>query len=928
MKTLHFLLVLLVGFSNSINAFEQKRKAKDTIVNYARMLHKKSANTELITYSDKVLKSIKIQTSEDSLMIAKLYYYTSKANYELGEYLASIKSSNNGIRYTTNSNEGIEYKGRLYADRAWPESKLFQSKKSIESLKKGIDFLANLSTISDAALDYTVNSYVLLSSELAYFGNLKEAQYYLRLAEKLYLKNKEALDKIKVDGNGNYHRYEIVLLYRKVYLLYKLGKTKKDSIELVNTIEKLEIEKNSKKFNVNERVYYSTALNHIGDWYLSHKEDSLITKEDVKAGTYYVDKSLDLILNQNYPGSYFVFKFNKCKALTKGEKLKEADDLITHLLDSLPKTSGIRPFFLAQKGLIKAKQNLKEEALNTFQRVIEKVHSGKDSLLPDYSNFKPTAVFTHSRLLRRVAEKIELYFGDDPNLKRKIARLYYLAFVQFENSYGKGKFNKEENTMLRKILLGFLKSNKKEIMTKNVTIENVLSRVESIVNKRSWQEFNQNRYTNSLTKLDSVTRRELDLKTALVIAKKGDKTQQLDSVQDLIKTHNDYVGKAFPNLQLLKDKKFNILELQKKLSKSELVLKYLILEKYLVIVSITNSSVKWQLKNWTQKERDILERVVTDNLNQNYNEEVVGLLSEHLLPDISSNKEKLIINPDGELYKLPFEILRKNNSYLIERYNISYTSNLGFIKTNSYSDKEKQEVYVYAPIYESEEKRLLATRAGFSALDGAKKEAEMVASLFSSKTYLGDEVTKDVFLESSPKASMLHLAMHAEMNAEEPGLSRLVFDEKGSFSNNVYLEELYALNLKADLAVLSACNTGLGKENAGRSLESFERAFTFAGVSSTVASLWEVPDVATSEIMKSFYQELKKGITKSEALQRAKESYILKNKETKLSNPYYWAGFVVYGDDAPVVESSSQWMIWLVLVLLLGSVFALKRNRN
>ncbi len=918
-----FIIGLLFLCVLPISAFQKK----DTVVATAQLLSSKKLPKELLEYTQKAIQSIVVASAEDSLTVTKLYYYQSKANYDLEDNLASIVSSNQGILFAPKTNTGLEYKGRLLADRAWPESKLSQTKKAVKSLKDGIEILTGLPDKNPSVLDYIVNCYVLLSSELAYLGDVTAAKHNIRLAESIYRKNKLVLDAIKVDAAGNYHRYEIVLLYRKIYLLYSYAKNKKDSLELEHTMQALEKAHGSKLFNKNERIYYTTALNHVGDWYLSYKEDLLITKADIEKGSHYINKSIDLIENKGYPGNYFSFKYNKCKALTKSNNLNEANILIDHLLDSLPKSSGIRAFFLAQKGLIQAKLKKKENAIQTFHDVITRVHKGDEVLAQDYSNFKPSKKFNESRLIRRVTEKLELYFGDDPEVKKRVAQLYHIALLQFENSYGKAKFNSKENNLLRKILLGFLTAKKEGNGLDHIPLSDILSKSETIINRRTWQQFNQNRYTNSLSKLDSLTAIDLELRTALVIAKQKEKASAIDSIQSLMNQHETFTKKVYPKLDLLREHKFELSALQYKLADDELVLKYLLLENHLAIFSITSKELTWQLIPWTLKEQELVSDITSSIVNRKFTAEKSKLLSNVLIPSISKNIKKIIINPDGELYKIPFEVLTYNTSSLLNNFTVSYTSNLGFIHADNVLEKEEKKTFVYAPNY-GEEVIPMATRGNNTALVGALKESEIISKLFPSEIYSGNNVSKEVFIETAPKASVLHLAMHAEVNQKESGLSRLIFGKDNNTHEDLYLEELYALNLNADLAVLSACNTGLGKENAGRSMESFERAFTFSGVSATVASLWEVPDIATSEIMEVFYQNLKKGKTKSEALANAKLNYISKNKDTKLAEPFYWAGFVLYGEHKALVTDTTNWLFWILGGLLLVGILIVIKRKN
>lgn len=102
------------------------------------------------------------------------------------------------------------------------------------------------------------------------------------------------------------------------------------------------------------------------------------------------------------------------------------------------------------------------------------------------------------------------------------------------------------------------------------------------------------------------------------------------------------------------------------------------------------------------------------------------------------------------------------------------------------------------------------------------------------------------------------------------------------------------LKLNADLVTLSACRTGLGKVVTGEGVLGLTRAFMYAGTSSVVASLWNVNDIATAELMTTFYRKLKAGLPKDEALRQAKLE-MLKGKQLAWRQPYYWASFVLAG---------------------------------
>jgi len=215
-----------------------------------------------------------------------------------------------------------------------------------------------------------------------------------------------------------------------------------------------------------------------------------------------------------------------------------------------------------------------------------------------------------------------------------------------------------------------------------------------------------------------------------------------------------------------------------------------------------------------------------------------------------------------------------------------------------------------------------------SFLKGASNEAKKISKLLPSKLFNDKNLTKPAFIETAGKGKILHLAMHAEINEDYPELSRLLFSNNlEKEDDHLYLEELYGLSLHAELAILSACNTGAGLEKNGN-LESFQRAFTFAGVPATVASLWEVPDAATEQIMVFFYQNLKAGQSKSEALRNAKLSYRNKNTNNKLSAPYFWAGFVVYGSDNPLVFKDKSVLIYSIVIVIILILFIIWFRRK
>jgi CHAT domain-containing protein len=122
-----------------------------------------------------------------------------------------------------------------------------------------------------------------------------------------------------------------------------------------------------------------------------------------------------------------------------------------------------------------------------------------------------------------------------------------------------------------------------------------------------------------------------------------------------------------------------------------------------------------------------------------------------------------------------------------------------------------------------------------------------------------------------------------------------LFDEQGKRQDGfLRLHDIYNLNLPADLVVLSACNTGLGKDVRGEGLVGIVRGFMYAGAARVVASLWKVDDEATAELMKRFYQQmLQERKTPAAALRAAQ---IGMSQQKRWHSPYNWAAFVLQGE--------------------------------
>ena len=181
---------------------------------------------------------------------------------------------------------------------------------------------------------------------------------------------------------------------------------------------------------------------------------------------------------------------------------------------------------------------------------------------------------------------------------------------------------------------------------------------------------------------------------------------------------------------------------------------------------------------------------------------------------------------------------------------------------------------------------------GMPALRFADEEALGVARLYRTQPLPTGRATRAEFLKRSRASGIVHIAAHAELNAHSPLFSRILLSPEAAHSGAIEVREVYGMDLaRANLVVLSACKTQLGAQSRGDDIVGLNRAFIYAGASSVIASLWQVDDRATSFLMKAFYGNLKRGLSKAAALQAAQTA-----TRKKHPHPYYWAAFVLTGN--------------------------------
>ncbi len=314
---------------------------------------------------------------------------------------------------------------------------------------------------------------------------------------------------------------------------------------------------------------------------------------------------------------------------------------------------------------------------------------------------------------------------------------------------------------------------------------------------------------------------------------------------------------------------------------------------------------------------------------------------------------QLVIVPDEFLNSLPFEALTTSNEeikgfdfgklpYLLHDYQIQYAYSANLLRKNQKRQTQipsNVECLAFAPPYQerggtfARRGDMESLRSSAVHLEGTASEIQAIAQYFKGQFDFGETATERRFKEVATQFGILHLAMHGVPDFDNANFNHLIFTDLAQGQdtledNLLHHYEIANMNLQAQLAVLSACETGVGKYEKGEGVYSLARSFMYAGVPSVVMSLWKVSDVSTSKIMPFFYENLANGSSKGDALHSAKVRF-LEESSMRYRHPFYWSAFVLVGDAQPL-NRGNDWWIWLGVLVFMGlgafSILRIKMN--
>jgi len=396
----------------------------------------------------------------------------------------------------------------------------------------------------------------------------------------------------------------------------------------------------------------------------------------------------------------------------------------------------------------------------------------------------------------------------------------------------------------------------------------------------------------------------------------------------------EYAAVKYPQPITVKDVQANVLR------PGETLVSYFVSPEKLYVFIVSKDHFKVVPIKINEKEVSGLIKLYNDTLtgdNPNTFSRHCTTLYEKLFKPVEEyvkEGQDIIIVPDGELAKIPFETLATGRdekgrpTYLLEKYRLRYVQSaslLSLLRKHYRRDSPTQNfigfgdpVYDYKNFKEGKAERGKPGSARDDEIAGlfrdqydrekgdwgrllaSGEEVRTIADLFKKKNYRSISNLRKEATEDKAKAAdlkdfdYLHFSCHGVLGDMFQGL---VLSQIPGASEDGYftLNEVMNCDYHAKLVVLSACRTGSGKLEKGEGVTGLTRAFMYAGSPAVVASLWKVKDEATKELMIKFYENMiEKGMTKPEALRRAKLAMIERGGD--YASPYYWSAFVLYGE--------------------------------
>lgn len=695
-------------------------------------------------------------------------------------------------------------------------------------------------------------------------------------------------------------------------------------------------------------AYHAMAEIYVGQ----HKIDSAL---------YFFNKAAPLFeqsLGVNIDASYLSYLKNKSQFEATIQRYETAEKTAIKAYDYVLENTGEESVMLSKQMLNLSEVYLKSDqypkasfwsykADSLLQKKKTRAINNADSIKIDFDRPLLILLNTKSRYqqLKNVSEQDLLALVEE--LEKAVTileRRKTIAFTPADIDQLLSEY-KKINTFLKQLFFDLY-----ETTGNDIYLSSLMSVHESGIYNRIRAKLN---YRNLVTFSDvptAVLEREKKLKEALSNTLSITETAKVLSFFEVEKewiAFKDSLKEKYPKYYKMRYATIQtpIEEVVKSIPESISVIRYIFIQEQLYafvihngtrdLIAIDIDDLDLAIESVTSNQFD--ERKMLDDLHLLYNK------LWKPIEDKGIHKEVVII-PDGLLFNLSFEMLTTHqidtyealaSASLLKNYTISYNYSLLTLSTTEAKNLEKNFI-AFTPEFSKDMKESYRI-AIKDSLDMDKTYLTLLPQPFSvdiaknynqvfkGDHYLNKTATKQLFIESAGEHKIIHIGTHAESNNVIPELSRLIFakpvakDVSDENDNSLYMYEIYNCNLSSNLAILTACETGKPTYQAGEGMISLAHAFNYAGSESILTSLWKIDEQSSATIVGYFYDNLAEGMSKDEALRRAKLTY-LETSSGRTLHPNYWAGLALMGNTSPLEITTSFWIelwwLWSILIIV------------
>jgi len=712
----------------------------------------------------------------------------------------------------------------------------------------------------------------------------------------------------------------------------------------------------SKEFYGKDKKYRNNLTNAYERITLSY-----IAQDSLQKALFYLNQSRPYLLADDpfykdaliLYGDIYSGLNEKQKALNS---YKEALDAYTEFRGSGPHQDvaeihgKIAKFYLEQKNY--------QEGLKTIRQAFNT--AGSDIQIADLDhNPGPDEVFSKTQLLHLLDVKLQLqqesfqtageitYLESALKTNKDILRTFDRLKSEFDSKFDKQFLAEKAYPVFHRMLAVTHTAYEKEPSSETVQLAlNIAEKNKDFVLLEALRNGQATQYGNVP---QDVLDREAQLRTEITLVEKQifDATDgESDFSNALFELKREYYGfldtikTKYPKYHDLKYRtdSLDLATVRAKLLKDDGTLVSLTLtDDYLYSIVLNGSESRFSKEPFSEGDRDavrdyykLLSRPAIEGSTEAISDLGKSLYDKILKKPLEGfDTENLTVIPDDVLHYLPFDLLRKNGSYLLQTTDIGYgNSVVSLLELKDKTSGQQNKVLAFAPSFTGVV--AASTDRQFGKLLHNDDEVAQIGTFYDTETVLDGLATLTSFRDKSTEFNILHLATHASANDEYPDYSYLAFTKaRNSAQGNIlYIKDLYNISLNADLVTLSACQTGIGKLQKGQGMLSLSKGFYYAGAKSLVNTLWKINDKSTVKLMDYFYEGLSEGKSKTEALRNAKLKYLETTDDDLLRHPYYWAAFVVSGDVSPITKTNYRWYIGAgVLFFVILFFFSRRKSR-